>query len=76
MRFRRGDYEEPVENSIYPAYAEWEHAAERLQGETDIFDCKDALMALNRAVLHRGKALNVRYQFRSIPGIDRTLKNT
>ena len=76
MRFLRGDFKRPERDLIRPAYTEWEHAEIRLQGPADIFDRKDALGALNRAVLHRIRALDGHYQFRAIPGVDSTLKNT
>jgi hypothetical protein len=75
MKFSRGDRRILTEDKISPAYNEWEHAETRLQGSTKI-DRKDGLGALNHAVLHRLKVLNELYQFKAIPGIDTTLKNT
>jgi hypothetical protein len=75
MEFSRGDSKVLGEDAIYPAYTEWEHAEVRLRGQAGVYDRKDALSALNRAVLHRNRLLNEHYRFKAIPGVDPASKN-
>lgn len=76
MEFSRGDSKVLGEDAIYPAHTEWEHAEVRLRGQAGVYDRKDALGALNRAVLHRSRLLNEHYRFKAIPGVDPASKNS